>query len=78
MKYKAQHSRSPVAPTLLTEFSTKMRRRLFEKWMEGKEGWDDAGWEVEDIIIQLRVSLNKGNMIDVANFAMFAWNKQQE
>ena len=56
-------------------FAEALRRRLYQKFLEGKSGWDNRAWPKEDILRQLREHVDKGDMIDVANFAMFAWNR---
>lgn len=58
------------------DFADKMKKKLREKYMEGKTGWDDPDWSHEDRIAALEEHLEKGDMIDVANFAMFVWNNE--
>ena len=58
------------------DFSDQLRQKLVHKWLEGKSGWDDHDWSYEDIVKQLIEHIEKGDMLDVAAFAMFAWNKQ--
>jgi len=55
------------------EFSEAMKVKLFDKTNEGKSGWDDCAWPVEDIKKQLIEHVEKGDFVDVANFAMFAF-----
>lgn len=57
-------------------FAKDMKAKLCHKFLQGKSGWDDPNWQREDVIEQLRNHIDKGDMVDVANFAMFAWNKQ--
>ena len=59
----------------VTGFAEAMRQKLDQKFYEGKYGWDDPAWPKEDILRQLREHVDKGDMIDVAAFAMFAWNR---
>jgi hypothetical protein len=59
------------------DFAEEMKRKLRRKFMEGKRGWDDPAWQREDILRQLVAHVSKGDMVDVANFAMFAWNQGQ-
>ena len=73
MKYKSDNSLGYC----LDEFSVRMEARLERKVAEGRRGWDDPDWDIEDIKRQLIIQVEKGNMIDAANFAMFAWNKQE-
>lgn len=58
------------------DFADEMKRKLRRKFMEGKSGWDDPQWPREDILRQLVQHVEKGDMVDVANFAMFAWNQE--
>lgn len=57
------------------DFANQMKKKLKRKFMEGKSGWDDPRWPSEEVVYQLREHIDKGDMVDVANFAMFAWNK---
>lgn len=57
------------------DFAAQLKKKLIRKAMEGKGGWDDPTWPRDDIILQLREHINKGDMLDVAAFAMFAWNQ---
>lgn len=61
--------------TLVDLFSLEMKRKLRRKMGEGKSGWDDPDWQEKDIIAQLIIHVDKGDMVDVANFAMFKWNR---
>ena len=56
----------------IRKFSGEMQNRLVQKKKAGYSGWDDPSWTREQIIERLKISLEKGNMVDVANFAMFA------
>ncbi len=57
-------------------FATQMKHRLIKKHEQhGDRGWADPGWHVADIKSRLIASLKKGNMVDVANFAMFIWHR---
>ena len=57
------------------DFAWAMKQKLKKKFIEGKDGWDDPNWPIENVLDQLRAHIDKGDMVDVANFAMFAWNK---
>jgi len=58
-------------------FGAAMLSKLNRKFHEdGKTGWDDPSWPREDILRQLTEHAAKGDMVDVANFAMFAWNQK--
>lgn len=60
-------------------FADAMKRKLKEKFLQGKTGWDDPFWTKDMIIDALKEHIEKGNedMVDVANFAMFLWNRQE-
>lgn len=58
------------------DFAKEMAKKLAWEARQGKQGWDDPGWQREEILEQLRQHLEKGDMVDVANFAMFAWNQE--
>ena len=58
------------------DFAYAMKKKLISKAMrDGKAGWDDPNWPREDILRQLIEHVEKGDMVDVANFAMFVWNQ---
>jgi hypothetical protein len=52
---------------------SKLRRAAVEK---GKDGWDDPKWTPDDIKAALLAHVEKGDAVDVANFAAFLWNRQ--
>ncbi len=65
-----------VLEAAVDEFAAKMKAKLRRKAIvDGKSGWDDPEWPIEDIKRQLAEHIEKGDMVDVANFAMFAWNR---
>lgn len=57
-------------------FAQELKEKLVSKMHRGKSGWDDSAWPKEDILKQLREHIDKGDMLDVAAFAMFFWNQQ--
>jgi hypothetical protein len=57
------------------DFAEKMKAKLIQKNLEGKAGWDDPDWSIEDLKRQLIDHVEKGDFVDVANFALFGWNK---
>ena len=63
---------------LLTAFTAEMRKKLIRKFTEGRTGWDDPEWTEDQIMQALREHVEKenGDMVDVANFAMFLWNRR--
>ncbi len=56
-------------------FRNAMLSKLRRKAVEGKSGWDDPDWTKEQILEALKEHVEKGDMVDVANFAMFLWNR---
>ncbi len=58
-------------------FAAEMKRKLIKKATEGYSGWDDPDWTEEEIIAALTAHIPKGDMTDIANFAMFFWNRQK-
>jgi hypothetical protein len=61
---------------LVAAFASDIVRKLTRKALEGKSGWDDPDWTTEQIEQALRDHVDKGDPVDVANFAMFLWNRQ--
>lgn len=61
---------------LINDFADTLLKKLKQKFLEGKDGWDDPAWLRADIIRQLLEHVEKGDMVDVAAFAMFAWNQE--
>ncbi len=59
------------------DFSEEMKSKLLDKADEGKRGWDDYDWPLSDIKKQLLEHVEKGDFVDVANFAMFAFLKTE-
>lgn len=57
------------------DFAVAIERRLRQKSRDGMVGWDDPEWAIQEIKERLAASLLRGNPVDVANFAMFWWNK---
>lgn len=58
------------------EFADEMFEKLVSKIFEkGVGGWDNDGWEIHQIIPDLKDHIKKGDPVDVANYAMF-WNRR--
>ena len=58
-------------------FTVAMRRKLTQKRKEGRGGWnipDACG--IEDLREMLEDHLQKGDLVDIANFAMMIWNRE--
>ena len=62
----------------IKKFTNELREKLTDKYYQGYTGWDDPSWKEEDIVSLLKTHIEKGDMVDVAAFAMFLWNKQNE
>jgi len=60
---------------LVDSFAEEMKKKLRAKFLEGKSGWDDEEWSIDDIKRQATNHIDKGDPVDVANFAAFWWNK---
>ncbi len=62
---------------LVDQFADAMKTKLTEKAVyDGKTGWDDPAWTPEQITQAMRDHIDKGDPVDVANFAAFLWNRQ--
>ncbi len=63
---------------LVNRFAAKMKRKLIHKMKKGRHGWDEPEWTPAMIRKALIEHLEKPNadMVDVANFAAFLWNRQ--
>lgn len=53
------------------QFAVLMKDKLARARERGKGGWQDPAWPAEDISRQLREHVDKGDPVDVANYAMF-------
>jgi hypothetical protein len=67
---------SDAIDILCRDFGLALAAKLHKKRYEGKSGWDDPDWSRADILRQLRDHIDKGDMLGVAAFAMFAWNQE--
>lgn len=61
---------------LVNAFAKEMKKKLKRKALEGYYGWDSPDWTPEQVMESLRAHLDKGDPVDIANFAAFLWNKQ--
>ena len=57
----------------LNAFADAMKERLLQKMAEGYTGWDDPSWTEKSMIEKLNKNVSDGDMVDVANVAMFLW-----
>lgn len=61
----------------VNNLSAAMRKKLRRKRAEGRSGWHDPDQcSVKRLKLMLRAHLNKGDMVDVANFAMMIYNRE--
>ena len=59
-------------------FRLAMLEKLAIKRLEGRGGWHDPEQcAVSDLHAMLLDHVEKGDMIDIANFAMMIWNREQ-
>jgi len=66
---------------MVDAFVKEMKAKLRKKYMEGFTGWDDPVWvENGETLTRLIDHAKEENpdMVDVANFAAFIWNVQEE
>lgn len=57
-------------------FAIAMFDKLDAKLKGGRDGWDSENWTPEEILEALKEHVDKGDPIDIANFAMFLWNRE--
>ena len=80
MRFSARASRESAEYEILCRavdsFAAKMKLRLLEKIREGRVGWDDPSWRVEDIATCVQSEGRRLRFVDAANFALFGWNRE--
>lgn len=60
------------------KFAAAMHARMTECRLKGKEGWDDPErCPVETLEQWLRFSLDNRDWVDVANYTMMVWAREQ-
>ena len=64
--------------TLVNRFAEVMRRKLMRKLSTGYSGWDDPDWTEASIRAAMIEHVEKGDPVDIANFAAFLWNRAPE
>jgi len=57
---------------LVDEFASRMKAKLWRKYAEGYTGWNEITEEY--CLIMIDHHLEKGDPIDIANFAAFLWH----
>ncbi|WP_427452220.1 hypothetical protein [Litorimonas sp. WD9-15] len=68
----------PRLEEALRLFSLAQGKKLQVKGGAGAAGWDDPSWTIDEVVSVLRELVDKGDPIDVANFALFWWVKQTQ
>lgn len=64
---------------LIDDFAGSMKQKLTQKLMEGFAGWDNpTDFPIEKIKERLLAHVERGDPIDIACFAAFWWNMEQE
>lgn len=59
-------------------FAQAMNGKLYSTTRSGRGGWwCPAECSIEDLLILLADHIKKGDMVDIGNFAMMIWNRQQ-
>jgi hypothetical protein len=59
-------------------FARAMRKKLTEKRIEGYSGWDyPYRFPISRLKKRLADQVAKGNMVNIANFAMMIWNRER-
>lgn len=63
--------------TGVARFSLAMREKLERKRDEGRGGWNDPQeCTIEGLQRMLKEHIKKGDPVDIGNFAMMIWNRQ--
>ena len=64
--------------TSIRDFAIAMRDKMDRKRAEGHGGWHDpAVCSVASLEWLLIEHIKKGDMVDIANFAMMIWNRKR-
>jgi hypothetical protein len=71
------YAETEALSALVDDFAKAMKEKLRKRWSEGRTGWDDPNWTVEDMKKQLIEHVDKGDPVDIANFAAFIWNRHE-
>lgn len=73
----AEGEEAVIDEVALMTFFEAMDDKLWEKRLEGCGGWHDpAQCTIESLWDRLREHVEKGDPVDVANYAMMIWNRQ--
>lgn len=63
---------------MVDAFAAEMKKKLTRKLVEGYVGWDEPEKEEfssDKLRLALREHCNRGDPVDVANFAAMLWNR---
>lgn len=59
----------------ILDFSDAMARKMAFCAAKGRSGWQECS--IDELWAMLREHVEKGDPVDVGNFAMMIWNNQQ-
>lgn len=76
--YSIDVAEAEAIDDMVRAFSEEVRLKLQEKRNLGRRGWDHESWTPEQIKQALFDHVEKGDMRDVAAFAMFLWNREAQ
>lgn len=77
-KFYAMECERLVDDRALRHFAVAMSTKLDKKRQEGRSGWHDpAQCTIESLRELLRSHVEKGDMVDIANFAMMIWHRER-
>lgn len=62
---------------LVNKFAEAMKKRLREKYYEGRRDWDDPRYAI-GMMDALEAHATDGKWVDAANFAAMLWNMEQK
>lgn len=73
-----KHTSLSVLENLVYDFKDAMFEKLKRTHAEGRRGWDSDDWTEEDIEENIKSQLlcDPVDPIDIANYAMFLWNRR--
>lgn len=60
---------------LVDAFALALKAKLHQKYAEGFRGWNKRWFDLDQIKQHLWEHIDKGDPIDIANYALFWWYK---
>jgi len=76
--YEGDDDDERVDLTGVSNMAQAMRKKLKQKRLEGYSGWHDSDQcTVKRLKLMLHSHLKRGDMVDVANFAMMIYNRER-